>query len=94
MTANASKNVPQQNLWIRNSSNEGIVLCIEPWGNEILIPRGRDYLVMLEGPEGECPAVEYDNGRITVHGWPGSVASVLLEGQLVLSCSTRVPQIT
>lgn len=82
----------RQNLWIRNSEDAPIVLCIEPWGNELSISSGNDYLVVFEGPEGEYPAVEWSKERVTVYGWSGSVASVLLNGQIILSCATRVPE--
>ena len=83
---------PRQNLWIRNSEHTPIVLCVEPWGNELSIYNGNDYLVVFEGPEGECPAVEWSKERVTVYGWSGSIASIFLNGQIVLSCATRVPQ--
>jgi len=83
---------PRQNLWIRNSEDTTIVLCVEPWGNELSISNDNEYLVVFEGPKGEYPAVEWSKERVTVYGWPGSVASIFLNGQIVLSCATRVPK--
>ena len=40
----------RQGLWIRNSEDTPIVLCVEPWGNELSISRGNDYLVVFDGP--------------------------------------------
>jgi hypothetical protein len=82
----------RQSLWIRNVEDKSIILCIEPWGNEISISCGDHYLVIMDGPEGEYPAVEWSRERITVYGWSGSVASVFLGGREVLSCATKVPQ--
>jgi hypothetical protein len=83
----------RQYLWIRNAEEAPIVLCVEPWGNELPISNGHDYLVVFEGPKGEYPAVEWSKERVTVYGWPGSVAWVFLNRQIVLSCATRVPKI-
>jgi hypothetical protein len=82
----------RQSLWIRHSDDVPVVLCVEPWANEIQISRGNDYQVVFEGPEGEFPGVEWSKNRITLYGWSGSVAQVLLEGTVVLSCSPRVPE--
>jgi hypothetical protein len=81
----------RQSLWIRNAEDETIVLCVEPWGNELSMTIGQDYLVVLEGPEGNFPAVEWSKKRITVYGWSGSIASVFLNGQVVLLCEQKVP---
>jgi hypothetical protein len=86
------KSMPRQSLWVRSAEDSPIVLCLEPWGDELSISKDRDYLVVFEGPEGESPAVEWSKERITIYGWSGSVASVLLEGEVVLSCATRVPE--
>ena len=64
----------QQKLWIRNSAANPIVLCLEPWANELSISNGDDYLVVFEGPQGEFPAVEWGKETVTVYGWSGCVA--------------------
>lgn len=69
-----------------------MVLCIEPWGSELPLQSGTYYLVVFEGPEGEWLAMESRTGRVTVYGWSGSVAWVLQNGRVVLSCETRVPE--
>jgi hypothetical protein len=66
---------------------------MEPWANEISLSSEADYLIVFEGPQGQCPSVHWSKERITVYGWPGTVAAVYLEGKLVLSCATRVPKI-
>jgi hypothetical protein len=86
------KATPRQSFWVRNSEDSPIVLCLEPWGDELLISKDSDYLVVFEGPEGEHPGVQWSKERITVYGWSGSVASVFLEGKMVLSCATQVPE--
>ena len=92
-TGSEFENLAQHSLWISNSEETPIVLCIEPWADELLVSRGNNYLIVFEGPEGEFPAVEWSKNRITVYGWSGSVAQVLLEGQIVLSCTARLPEI-
>ena len=46
---------------------------------------GKDYLTVFDGREGEFPAVEWKKDSITLYGWSGSVAQVLLDGIVVLS---------
>jgi hypothetical protein len=82
----------RQSLWISNSEEIPVVLCIEPWANEIQLLTGNDYQVIFEGPEGEFPAVEWGKSRITLYGWSGSVAQVFLGGTELLSCATAVPK--
>ena len=83
----------RQNLRVSNSEETPIVLCLEPWANELLISEGDDCLVVFDGPQGELPEVEWSKERITVYGWSGCVAWVFLNRQIVLSCDTRVPEI-
>ena len=90
-TSSAFRKQSGQNLWVRNSENFPVVLCIEPWANEIQLLTGNDYHVIFEGPEGEFPAVEWGKNRITLYGWSGSVAHVFLAGKEVLSCANPVP---
>jgi len=80
-------------LWVRNSSNTPLVLCVEPWANDILMEPGRAYLAVFDGPEGKFPNVEWREDGITLYGWSGSVAQVLLEGTEVLSCAIPVPPV-
>lgn len=83
---------PRQSFWIKNSEDIPIVLCLEPWGNELPISKGNDYLIVFQGPDHRYPAIEWSKKRITVYGWSGSVVSVFLNGKLTLSCATRVPE--
>ena len=53
----------RQSLWISNSEEFPVVLCIEPWASEIQLLTGNDYQVIFEGPEGEFPAVEWGKSR-------------------------------
>jgi hypothetical protein len=89
MDTAASKS-PSQSLWVKNSADVPITLCLEPWGDERSIPPRATYLVVLEGPEGGYPAVEWGDRRITVYGWSGSVASVHLDEKIV-SLPGKVP---
>ena len=80
-------------LWVRNSGNAPLVLCVEPWANEILMEPGRAYLAVIDGPEGKFPIVEWRKDSIIVYGWSGSVAQVLLDETVVLSCTNSVPPV-
>jgi hypothetical protein len=82
-----------QGLWVTNSHPQPAVLCLEPWGDEISLPSGCSFLVMIEGPSGEFPAVEWNERRVTVYGWSGTVVSVHHEGKEIRSSgSVRVPE--
>jgi hypothetical protein len=52
-------------LWVTNSSNTPLVLCVEPWANEILTEPGKAYLAVFDGPEGKFPNVEWRKDSIT-----------------------------
>jgi hypothetical protein len=82
-----------QHLWLRNDHTSAIILCVEPWANELLIPPGRYYVVVAEGPMGWTLGVSSSDGRITVFGWPGSVLSVFAGRTEILSCSQPMPDI-
>jgi len=53
----------------------------------------RAYLVAFDGPEGNFPEVEWKRDRVTLSGWSGSVAQVLLDDAVVMSCSIPVPPV-
>jgi len=80
-------------LHVRNGGRAPLVLCVEPWANEISMKPDNAYLVVFDGPEGKFPEVEWRKDRITVYGWSGSVAQVLLDDTVVLSCTMPVPAV-
>ena len=86
-------NLSRQMFWVRNSGDAPLVLCVEPWANEILMEPEKAYIAVFDGPEGKFPEVEWKKDRITLYGWSGSVAQVLLEGTVVLSCAIPVPPV-
>src|ERR1700722_2810266 len=82
-----------QGVWVVNPHTESIVLCLEPWGDEIELPGNSSFLVMFDGPSGNFPEVEWEEGRVTVCGWSGSLVSVYHHGKVLRSCgSLRVPE--
>lgn len=88
-----SERATRHYLWVTNAEGTPIVLCVEPWANELPVLRGNNYMVVFEGPEGQVPEVEWRKDRITVYGWSGSVAWVLLNGEILLSCTKKVPKV-
>lgn len=50
------------------------------------LPAGASYLVLFQGPDGSYPALEWEECRVTVHGWSGTTVSVHHE------CRRFVPQ--
>jgi hypothetical protein len=89
--SNSVSKLSRQSLWVRSSCGKPVTLCIEPWADELSMVSGEEYLVVLEGPDGEFPAVEWSPGRITIYGWSGAVASVFLHGQAIMTCAIKVP---
>ena len=82
-----------QGVWVKNSHPQLATLCIEPWGDEIALPAGASFLVLFEGPAGSFPALEWEEGRVTVYGWSGSKVSVHHEGNEIRSSDDiRVPK--
>ena len=82
-----------QGVWVTNSHPQSAILCLEPWGDEISLPSGSSFLVIFEGPSGNFPIVQWEDERMTVYGWSGSVVSVYHEDKEVWSSGTvRVPE--
>jgi hypothetical protein len=80
-----------QHLRVSNYDAEPITLCLEPWADEIPIPSKVGFEIVAEGPEGNCLEVTYEERRISVYGWSGSVLSVFKDGDRLVECSIPVP---
>jgi hypothetical protein len=81
-----------QRLRISNFSSEPVTLCLEPWANEVSMLPEANFELVAEGPEGDYLQVAYEQRRITVYGWSGSVLSVFHDGRLVVACNIPVPR--
>jgi hypothetical protein len=81
----------QHAFWICSAENEPVLLRLEPWANETRLSSGKQYQIVFEGPTGQWPGIKWRKDGITAYGWSGSVATVYLDGELILDCSTRVP---
>jgi hypothetical protein len=86
----AAQNV--QYLRVSNSYSEPITPCLEPWADELRILRKVTYEIRAEGPAGDCLQVDYDELRITVYGWSGSILEVVHGEKLMLACSIPAPR--
>jgi len=83
----------KQGVCVTNPRPVPAILCLEPWGDEIFLPPETSFLVMFEGPAEQFPSVEWEDSRVTVLGWSGSVVPVHHAGKEVRSSGVvRVPE--
>jgi len=61
---------------ILNSLSRDLMMHLEPWGEQHLMPSGATFRVEAQGPDGDTLELEYGEDRITVYGWSGSTVSV------------------
>lgn len=73
------------------SSDRSLKLHLEPWGEEILILPNVSYEIRVEGPSDGCLEIEFGGERVIAYAWPGSVASVFSERNLVCACRIPAP---
>jgi hypothetical protein len=81
-----------QLLRVSNQHSEPITLCIEPWTHEIPIPSRISFEIVAEGPERDHLEVSYEERRVCVYGWSGSVLSVFHYGDQLVECAIPVPR--
>lgn len=82
-----------QHLRLSNDYSEPITLCLEPWGDEILIPSKATFEIVAEGPKGDGLEVACEERRVTVWGWSGSTLSVFHDGTKLIECAIPVPPV-
>ena len=63
---------------IHNARATSLTFYLEPWGEAYLMPPDAIFEVAAKGPEGDGLEVEYADDHITVYGWSGSTASLLV----------------
>ena len=65
---------------LTNSKEKDLLLCLEPWGDQYVMPPGASFRVLIRGPRDGDLEVDYAENQITIYGWSGSVISVLHNG--------------
>jgi hypothetical protein len=80
-----------ERLRIQNAHAHEIELHLEPWGEQLSISRNMRYEIVATGPDGDCLEVQFEEKRITIWGWSGSILSVFHEGDLLSQCNIPVP---
>ncbi len=78
-------------LQVKNPHPYPLILHIEPWGEELVMPAGRTYEVVAEGPHDGCLEVSSQQDHFFVFGWSGSVVSVFQGQDLLYECRIPVP---
>jgi len=81
-----------QRLRVSNIYSEPIILCLEPWADEILIPSKVSFEIVAEGPKGDHLEVTFEERRVSVYGWSGSILSVFQDGEKLLECAIPAPR--
>ena len=81
-----------QRLRVSNIYSEPITLCLEPWGDEISIPSNVSFEIVAEGPKGDHLEVTYEERRVSVYGWSGSILSVFHDGERLVECAIPAPR--
>src|SRR5437588_8229451 len=67
-------------LRVRNSRSHGVTFVLEPWAEEFPMPAGAIFEVVARGPAGDTLEAEFEEERIVVYAWPGSLAQVFHHG--------------
>ena len=58
---------------ITNSAEKDITLDLEPWSQQYTMSSGVSYRVEAGGPESDVLEREYNEHKLVVYGWTGSV---------------------
>ena len=64
------------NVLVHNVTDKPLLLRIEPWAEEFLLPVGAKYRVEFTGQQKAEPEMEITPSEIVLYGWAGSVYSV------------------
>lgn len=63
-------------ILISNTDDTDLVLRMEPWADETVIPPGGSARVMYVGPEPADMHVQVADRVLVIHGWVGSILDV------------------
>ncbi len=83
----------EHNIQLKSPTDRALYLWVEPWAEGVEFPAGSvvelNALSLIEGKL----ELDVTNERTAVYGWPGSTLRVLVQGTVVRSFETPVPEI-
>ena len=80
-------------LRVRNSRSQGVTFVLEPWASELPMPAGAIFEVVACGPTGDTLEAEFEEERIVVYAWPGSLAQVFHNGVEITRSDPPMPRV-
>lgn len=75
----------------KNDGTLSVMVCIEPWIAEILVPPGAELVV--DGWSRVSGQFEWDPEEALLYGWPGSVAKAAVDGVTVWETDLVAPEL-
>jgi hypothetical protein len=91
MDTNMENKMRTDRLRLQNSAKAEITLHLEPWGEQLRMPAGTTFEVVVTGPDRDCMEVVFEGDNVFVYAWTGSVIAVFENEREVFSCNLRVP---
>jgi hypothetical protein len=69
----------------KNTTTGPVIVVLEPWANEYVLPPGADFDIVEQGGRPEEPIeIQVTEGRTTFFARSGSVMSVVQNGKVLL----------
>jgi len=89
------KPVEEQIVTLRvcNSRPQGVAFVLEPWASVSPMPAGAIFEVVARGPAGDTLEAEFEEERIVVYAWPGSLAQVFHDGVEITRSDPPPPRV-
>ena len=69
------------------------LVVLEPWASEFPMPAGAIFEVVACGPAGDTLEAEFEEERIVVYAWPGSLAQVYYDGVEITRSDPPPPRV-
>ncbi len=71
----------ESSIHVTNSSGSTAIFHLEPWGEQIEMPPGAEFVIAAEAKQRGSFEVEHGGSEITVWAWPSAVVRVFCEGE-------------
>jgi len=78
-------------IQLTNSSSSVITLLLEPWAEEIQIPRGKTFTIEGHGDQQGVLCFEHTDAGTIVYGWASSTVTIFDENGVVWDAYAPVP---
>jgi hypothetical protein len=76
---------------VRNPRTQNIVLCVEPWGDELTLAPGVSYRILVTGPSNNNLQLEFPEHGVAIYAWNDSILTVFDGDSIVREYPIRVP---